>query len=243
MNIACIIPSRYESTRLPGKPLRMIHGKTLIRRVYERARLAKVPDAVLVATDHEAIAEEVRSFGGTPVMTSPACPTGTDRLAEVVRQHREFDIIVNVQGDEPMINPEIIDQLALLLKDRPDLDMATAATPLLEEEYDDPAAVKVVVNQRGEALYFSRSLIPFPRHPFATPPLKHVGIYAYRRDFLLAYAEMEQTPLEVTESLEQLRALERGYKIGVILEDAPGIGIDTEEDLRKAELYFERTEP
>lgn len=243
MNIACIIPSRYESTRLPGKPLRMIHGKTLIRRVYERARLAKVPDAVLVATDHEAIAEEVRSFGGTPVMTSPACPTGTDRLAEVVRQHREFDIIVNVQGDEPMINPEIIDQLALLLKDRPDLDMATAATPLLEEEYDDPAAVKVVVNQRGEALYFSRSPIPFPRHPFATPPLKHVGIYAYRRDFLLAYAEMEQTPLEVTESLEQLRALERGYKIGVILEDAPGIGIDTEEDLRKAELYFERTEP
>lgn len=243
MNIACIIPSRYESTRLPGKPLRMIHGKTLIRRVYERASLAKVPDAVLVATDHEAIAEEVRSFGGTPVMTSPACPTGTDRLAEVVRQHREFDIIVNVQGDEPMINPEIIDQLALLLKDRPDLDMATAATPLLEEEYDDPAAVKVVVNQRGEALYFSRSLIPFPRHPFATPPLKHVGIYAYRRDFLLAYAEMEQTPLEVTESLEQLRALERGYKIGVILEDAPGIGIDTEEDLRKAELYFERTEP
>lgn len=243
MNIACIIPSRYESTRLPGKPLRMIHGKTLIRRVYERARLAKVPDAVLVATDHEAIAEEVWSFGGTPVMTSPACPTGTDRLAEVVRQHREFDIIVNVQGDEPMINPEIIDQLALLLKDRPDLDMATAATPLLEEEYDDPAAVKVVVNQRGEALYFSRSLIPFPRHPFATPPLKHVGIYAYRRDFLLAYAEMEQTPLEVTESLEQLRALERGCKIGVILEDAPGIGIDTEEDLRKAELYFERTEP
>lgn len=243
MNIACIIPSRYESTRLPGKPLRMIHGKTLIRRVYERAHLAKVPDAVLVATDHEAIAEEVRSFGGTPVMTSPECPTGTDRLAEVVRQHREFDIIVNVQGDEPMINPEIIDQLALMLKDRPDLDMATAATPLLEEEYDDPAAVKVVVNQRGEALYFSRSLIPFPRHPFATPPLKHVGIYAYRRDFLLAYAEMEQTPLEVTESLEQLRALERGYKIGVILEDAPGIGIDTEEDLRKAELYFERTEP
>lgn len=243
MNIACIIPSRYESTRLPGKPLRMIHGKTLIRRVYERARLAKVPDAVLVATDHEAIAEEVRSFGGTPVMTSPECPTGTDRLAEVVRQHREFDIIVNVQGDEPMINPEIIDQLALMLKDRPDLDMATAATPLLEEEYDDPAAVKVVVNQRGEALYFSRSIIPFPRHPFATPPLKHVGIYAYRRDFLLAYAEMEQTPLEVTESLEQLRALERGYKIGVILEDAPGIGIDTEEDLRKAELYFERTEP
>ncbi len=242
MKIACIIPSRYESTRLPGKPLRLIHGKTLIRRVYERARLAKVPDAVLVATDHEVIAEEVCSFGGIPVMTSPECPTGTDRLAEVIRQYPEYDIIVNVQGDEPMIDPEVIDRLARLLAERPDLDMATAATPLMEEEYDDPAAVKVVVNRKGDALYFSRSLIPYPRHAFAVPPLKHVGIYAYRRDFLAAYAEMAQTPLEKTESLEQLRALEMGYKIGVIEEDTPGIGIDTEDDLRRAEAYFERTE-
>lgn len=242
MKIACIIPARYESTRLPGKPLRLIHGKTLIRRVYERARLARVPDAVLVATDHDAIAEEVRAFGGTPVMTSPDCPTGTDRLAEVIRQYPEFDIIVNVQGDEPMIDPDVIDRLAELLEERSDLDMATAATPLAEEEYDDPAAVKVVVSRRGDALYFSRSLIPYPRHAFAEPPLKHVGIYAYRRDFLAAYAEMAQTPLEKTESLEQLRALEMGYKIGVIREETPGIGIDTEEDLRKAEAYFERTE-
>ncbi len=242
MKIACIIPSRYESTRLPGKPLRMIHGKTLIRRVFEQASKAKIPDALLVATDHEDIAAEVRRFGGIPVMTSKDCPTGTDRLAEVVRQYADFDIIVNVQGDEPMIDPDVIDRLALMLRNRPDLDMATASTPLSEEEYNDPSAVKVVVSQKGEALYFSRSLIPYPRKAFAAAPQKHVGIYAYRRDFLLAYAEMAQTPLEITESLEQLRALEMGYKIGVIQGVEPGIGIDTEEDLKRAEAWFERTE-
>ena len=242
MKIACIIPSRYESTRLPGKPLRVIHGKTLIRRVFEQACQAKVPDAVLVATDHEDIAAEVRRFGGIPVMTNRDCPTGTDRLAEVAAQYPDFDIVVNVQGDEPMIDPDVIDRLAVMLRDRPDLDMATASTPLQEDEYEDPAAVKVVVNRKGEALYFSRSLIPYPRKAFAEPPQKHVGIYAYRREFLLAYAQMKQTPLEVTESLEQLRALEMGYKIGVIPGVAPGIGIDTAEDLAKAEAWFERTE-
>lgn len=242
MKIACIIPARYESTRLPGKPLRLIHGKTLIRRVYERAVQASVPDAVLVATDHPDIEKEVRSFGGQPVMTSPDCPTGTDRLAEVIRQYPEYDIIVNVQGDEPLIDPDVIDRLARCLAEHSGLDMATAATPLKEEEYEDASSVKVVVNRKGEALYFSRSLIPYPRHNFASPPLKHVGIYAYRRDFLAAYAEMEQTPLEKTESLEQLRALEMGYKIGVILEETADIGIDTEEDLKRAEAYFERME-
>lgn len=242
MKIACIIPARYESTRLPGKPLRLIHGKTLIRRVYERATLAKVPDAVLVATDHEDIMKEVTSFGGLPVMTSKDCPTGTDRLAEVIAAHPEFDIIVNVQGDEPLIDPDVIDRLATCLAERDDLDMATVATPLKEEEYEDPSCVKVVVSQKGEALYFSRSLIPYPRHDFSVPPLKHVGIYAYRRDFLAAYAKMAQTPLEKTESLEQLRALEMGYKIGVIQEKTADIGIDTPEDLAKAELYFEKVE-
>ena len=242
MKIACIIPARYASTRLPGKPLRLIHGKTLIRRVCERAALARVPEIVLVATDHADIAAEVSSFGGTAVMTSVDCPTGTDRLAEVVSQYPDYDIVVNVQGDEPLIDPDVIDRLAQLLADKEDLVMATVATPLSEEEYDDPSAVKVVVNQKGEALYFSRSLIPYPRHDFVTPPLKHVGIYAYRREFLLAYAKMEQTPLEVAESLEQLRALENGYKIGVIIEKTADIGIDTPEDLAKAEAYFERME-
>ncbi len=242
MKIACIIPARYASTRLPGKPLRLIHGKTLIRRVYERASLAKVPEMVLVATDHADIAAEVSSFGGKAVMTSVDCPTGTDRLAEVVFQYPDYDIVVNVQGDEPLIDPDVIDRLAQLLTEKEELVMATVATPLSEEEYDDPSAVKVVVNKKGEALYFSRSLIPYPRHDFVTPPLKHVGIYAYRREFLLLYAKMAQTPLEVAESLEQLRALENGYKIGVIIEETADIGIDTPEDLAKAEAYFERME-
>ena len=202
MKIACIIPSRYASTRLPGKPLRLIAGETLVHRVYERAVQAKLPDVVIVATDHE--------------------------------------IIVNVQGDEPLIDPDVIDRLAQDLIDHPELDMATVATPLHEDEYDDPSSVKVVVNQKGEALYFSRSLIPYPRHDFEVPALKHVGIYAYRRDFLLAYAKMAQTPLEKTESLEQLRALEMGYKIGVIEVKTQDIGIDTEEDLKKANEYFEK---
>ncbi|WP_417039204.1 3-deoxy-manno-octulosonate cytidylyltransferase [Dialister hominis] len=241
MKIACIIPSRYASTRLPGKPLRMIAGETLVHRVYERAALAKLPDIVIVATDNEKIESEVKSFGGRVMMTSPDHPTGTDRLAEVAASLTDYDIVVNVQGDEPFINPDVIDSLAKMLAERDDLDMTTAAAPLKEDEYDDPSAVKVVVNQKGEALYFSRSLIPYPRNEFSVPPLKHVGIYAYRRDFLLAYAGMKQTPLEKTESLEQLRALEMGYKIGVIRIDSEDIGIDTEEDLKKANRLFERS--
>jgi 3-deoxy-D-manno-octulosonate cytidylyltransferase len=241
MKIACIIPSRYASTRLPGKPLRMIAGETLVNRVYERAVLAKLPDIVIVATDNEKIESEVKSFGGRVMMTSPDHPTGTDRLAEVAASLPDYDIVVNVQGDEPFINPDVIDSLAKMLAERDDLDMTTAAAPLKEDEYDDPSAVKVVVNQKGEALYFSRSLIPYPRNEFSVPPLKHVGIYAYRRDFLLAYAGMKQTPLEKTESLEQLRALEMGYKIGVIRIDSEDIGIDTEEDLKKANRLFERS--
>ena len=240
MKAACIIPSRYASTRLPGKPLRLIAGKTLVHRVYERACLAKVPETVIVATDHEEIEKEVKSFGGHVVMTSVNHPTGTDRLAEVAAKLPQYDIIVNVQGDEPLIDPDVIDRLAQDLMDHEDLDMATVATPLRKDEYEDPSAVKVVVNQKGEALYFSRSLIPFPRHEFSVPQLKHVGKYAYRRDFLLAYAKMEQTPLEKTESLEQLRALEMGYKIGVIPVETEDIGIDTEADLKKANEYFER---
>ena len=241
MKIACIIPSRYASTRLPGKPLRMIARETLVHRVYERAALAKLPDIVIVATDNEKIESEVKSFGGRVMMTSPDHPTGTDRLAEVAASLPDYDIVVNVQGDEPFINPDVIDSLAKRLAERDDLDMTTAAAPLKEDEYDDPSAVKVVVNQKGEALYFSRSLIPYPRNEFSVPPLKHVGIYAYRRDFLLAYAGMKQTPLEKTESLEQLRALEMGYKIGVIRIDSEDIGIDTEEDLKKANRLFERS--
>lgn len=241
MKIACIIPSRYASTRLPGKPLRMIAGQTLIHRVYNRAILAKSPDIVVVATDHRDIAEEVESFGGRVVMTAVNHPTGTDRLAEVAEQLTDYDIIVNVQGDEPFIDPNVIDRLAKMLIEHENLDMVTAAAPLKKEEYQDASAVKVVVNQMGEALYFSRALIPYPREGFAMPPLKHIGVYAYRRSFLLTYAKTEQTPLEKTESLEQLRALETGHKIGVIRIETEDIGIDTEEDLKKANEFFERS--
>lgn len=241
MKIACIIPSRYASTRLPGKPLRMIAGQTLIHRVYNRAILAKSPDIVVVATDHRDIAEEVGSFGGRVVMTAVNHPTGTDRLAEVAEQLADYDIIVNVQGDEPFIDPDVIDRLAKMLIEHENLDMVTAAAPLKKEEYQDASAVKVVVNQKREALYFSRALIPYPREGFAMPPLKHVGVYAYRRSFLLTYAKTEQTPLEKTESLEQLRALETGHKIGVIRIETEDIGIDTEEDLKKANEFFERS--
>lgn len=241
MKIACIIPSRYASTRLPGKPLRMIAGQTLIHRVYNRAILAKSPDIVVVATDYRAIAEEVEGFGGRVVMTAVNHPTGTDRLAEVAEQLTDYDIIVNVQGDEPFIDPDVIDRLAKMLTEHENLDMVTAAAPLKKEEYQDASAVKVVVNQKGEALYFSRALIPYPREGFAMPPLKHIGVYAYRRSFLLTYAKTEQTPLEKTESLEQLRALETGHKIGVIRIETEDIGIDTEEDLKKANEFFERS--
>ena len=241
MKIACIIPSRYASTRLPGKPLRMIAEQTLIHRVYNRAILAKSPDIVVVATDYRAIAEEVEGFGGRVVMTAVNHPTGTDRLAEVAEQLADYDIIVNVQGDEPFIDPDVIDRLAKMLTEHENLDMVTAAAPLKKEEYQDASAVKVVVNQKGEALYFSRALIPYPREGFAMPPLKHIGVYAYRRSFLLTYAKMEQTPLEKTESLEQLRALETGYKIGVIRIETEDIGIDTEEDLKKANEFFKRS--
>ena len=241
MKIACIIPSRYASTRLPGKPLRMIAGQTLIHRVYNRAILAKSPDIVVVATDHRDIAEEVENFGGRVVMTAANHPTGTDRLAEVAEQLADYDIIVNVQGDEPFIDPDVIDRLAKMLTEHENLDMVTAAAPLKKEEYQDASAVKVVVNQKGEALYFSRALIPYPREGFAMPPLKHIGVYAYRRSFLLTYAKTERAPLEKTESLEQLRALETGHKIGVIRIETEDIGIDTEEDLKKANEFFERS--
>ena len=241
MKIACIIPSRYASTRLPGKPLRMIAEQTLIHRVYNRAILAKSPDIVVVATDHRDSAEEVESFGGRVVMTAVNHPTGTDRLAEVAEQLTDYDIIVNVQGDEPFIDPNVIDRLAKMLIEHENLDMVTAAAPLKKEEYQDASAVKVVVNQKGEALYFSRALIPYPREDFAMPPLKHIGVYAYRRSFLLTYAKTEQTPLEKTESLEQLRALETGHKIGVIRIETEDIGIDTEEDLKKANEFFKRS--
>ena len=242
MQFGCIIPARYGSTRLPGKPLADIAGKPMIQRVYERVSQATKTMYTIVATDDKRVFNTVQGFGGTVMMTNPNHPTGTDRLAEVAAQYTDLDVIINVQGDEPMIDFTLIDDLARLFEDDPNLQMATVATPLLEEEYDEPSAVKVVLNNRNDAMYFSRSLIPYPRQDFVKAPLKHIGIYAYRRDFLLNYANMEPTAAEQTESLEQLRALENGYTIRVILTDKRFIGVDTPEDLARVNAIYAQEE-
>lgn len=239
MKILCVIPARYASTRLPGKPLSLICGKPMIQRVYERACLAKLPDEVVVATDNELVRKAVVACGGRAMMTSPDHPSGTDRLAEVALSYPDADVIVNVQGDEPMIPPEIIDRLAGAFSEDEELQMATMKVAMREEDYDNPAAVKVVTDLNGYALYFSRSLMPYPRNkPEGYKVYKHVGIYAYRRDFLLKYAALSPTPLEKAESLEQLRALENGYKIKVLESDFQGIGVDTPEDLAAVNELF-----
>ena len=241
MKVLCVIPARYASTRLPGKPLSMIAGKPMIQHVYERACQAQLPNEVVVATDNELVEKAVLDFGGKAVMTSPDHPSGTDRLAEVALMYPDVDVIVNVQGDEPMIPPEVIYRLAEAFNGDVDLNMATMKVVMDEEDYENPAAVKVVTDQQGYALYFSRSLMPYPRNkPEGFKVFKHVGIYAYRRNFLLKYAALAPTPLEKAESLEQLRALENGYKIKVLESDFQGIGVDTPEDLAAVNALFEK---
>ena len=240
MKVLCIIPARYASTRLPGKPLRDIAGKPMIVRVYERALQARLVQNVVVATDDERIRTVVEAHGGHAVMTRADHATGTDRLAEAAARMTDYDLIINVQGDEPLIEPAVIDALVepFLADDR--LAMATAKTEITdEEEQENPNNVKVITDKSGNALYFSRARIPYARVPGAKV-YKHIGIYAYRRDFLLAYARMAQTPLELSESLEQLRALENGYRIRVVETDAVFIGVDTEEDLAAVNEAYRR---
>lgn len=241
--VLCVIPARYASTRLPGKPLADIAGEPMIRRVYERAQQAKRPAKLLVATDHQAVFDAVAAFGGEVMLTSPAHPTGTDRLAEVAAKCPAYDIIINIQGDEPLIEAAVIDELAAAFDTDAALQMATLMTELEESEYEQPAAVKVVADQAGYALYFSRSLIPYPRtRPAAMHWYKHIGVYAYRRDFLLTYASLPPTPLEKAESLEQLRALDYGYRIKVLKTSHRFVGVDTPEDLARVNEIYKRLE-
>ena len=239
MKILCVIPARYASTRLPGKPLKDVAGKPMICRVYDRASQAKTLAGVVVATDDERILQAVKAHGGQAMMTAKGHPTGTDRLAEVAAAYPDVDLIINVQGDEPLIEPSLIDELGRVFEKDAELQMATVMTPMEdEEEQKNPNNVKVVTDKNGYALYFSRSLIPYPRNEAGTPVNKHIGIYAYRRDFLLAYAKMKPTSLERAESLEQLRALENGYRIKCIATNARFVGVDTPEDLAKVnEIY------
>ncbi len=235
MKIIGIIPARYGSTRLEGKPLKDICGKPMIQWVYAAGQGAKLLDQVYVATDDPRIVAAVEHFGGNVRLTSVDHKTGTDRIAEVAAG-LEAEIVVNLQGDEPLLNPAMIDEVIQPLLDDPTLPMSTLCVPIVAEEaLHDPNVVKVVFDQRGNALYFSRSLIPYPRKRDNFQAYEHLGLYAYRKDFLLTYIALPQSRLEINESLEQLRVLEAGYRLKVVVSAHPyhGVSVDTQEDLEK----------
>jgi 3-deoxy-manno-octulosonate cytidylyltransferase (CMP-KDO synthetase) len=232
--VVAVIPARYQSSRLPGKPLLDIGGRPMIEHVYRRAAEADSVDAVVVATDDQRIADAVEAFGGIARLTRPTHRTGTDRIAEVAAE-LACDIVVNVQGDEPLIDPAMITAVVAPLRADTSLVMTTARRRLTDpDEFRNPHIVKVVTDARGDALYFSRAPIPYGADPAASPAYVHVGLYAFRRDFLLRYAALPQTPLEVAESLEQLRALEHGYRIRTVVTEHHSIGVDTPQDLERA---------
>jgi 3-deoxy-manno-octulosonate cytidylyltransferase (CMP-KDO synthetase) len=232
--IIAVIPARYESTRFPGKPLAEIAGRPMIEHVYRRAAAAPSVGAVVVATDDERVRAAVEAFGGLVRMTGRHHPSGMDRVAEVA-ESLECELVVNVQGDEPLIEPGMIEEALEPFAADPDLEMAT-----LRRRFDDPAlarsphVTKVVVDREGCALYFSRAPIPFSRDGAgAALVYKHIGLYVYRRAFLLAFARLAPTPLERAEALEQLRALEHGVRIKVVETRFDSIGVDTPEDLER----------
>ncbi len=230
-----VIPARYDSTRLPAKALADIAGVPMVVRVWRQAAMARAIERVIVATDDKRIAAAVRAAGGEAMMTSRDHPSGTDRIAEVARSIRA-DIYINVQGDLPFIDPADVDALAAPMRAEPSIAMATLATPIVGEgEWSNPSVVKVVCAANGDALYFSRSPIPFARDGgIPATALRHIGVYAYRRDFLMKFASLEPGVLERIERLEQLRALERGFRIRVVASVAPSLEVDTPEDLARA---------
>lgn len=244
MKIIGIIPARYGSTRFPGKPLALIAGKTLIQHVVERCQKAKKLDEVIVATDDTRIWEVAQEFCRAE-MTAPEHPSGTDRIAEVVK-NCACDGALNIQGDEPLIDPRVIDAVAGALAGN---EMSTAAAPIeTVAEWENPNVVKVVVNAAGRALYFSRRTIPYVRDAAmgaeqlaAFPFLKHLGIYGYRRETLLRLVKCKVSPLEQAEKLEQLRALENGIQIEVVKVDYDSVGVDVPADLKRVEQILKRT--
>jgi 3-deoxy-manno-octulosonate cytidylyltransferase (CMP-KDO synthetase) len=238
MDVVAFIPARYGSTRLEGKPLVDIGGKPMVQWVYERALRATLVSKVTVATDDERVLGAVRSFGGKAVMTSPEHPSGTDRVAEASRGVKA-EVVLNLQCDEPFIEPDALDAALRPMIDDPGIPLCTLKTRLTDpEELKDPNVVKVVTDRRGYALYFSRGLIPFDAgkngpEGAAAPakPFKHIGVYAYQGDFLRKFSELEPTPLELAEGLEQLRALENGFRVKVVETPYDPLSVDTPEDL------------
>jgi len=235
--VTAIIPARWASTRFPGKPLVELRGKPLVQHVWERAQRAKLVDRVIIATDDMRIAGVAFDFGAEVALTSPKHPTGTDRLAEVAKRLKSAPIILNVQGDEPDIAPATIDRLVRALKDNPKLGMVTAANPVTDpSDVRNPNVVKVVTDLAGRALYFSRSVIPHDRGGRGgIKYLRHQGIYGYRRKVLLEFVQWKPTALEKAEKLEQLRALENGVSLGVIVVRKASVGVDVPADVAKAE--------
>lgn len=230
MKILGIIPARYSSSRFPGKPLADILGKPMILRVYERARMSTSLSGLVVATDDTRIYDCVVNAGGHAVMTDGNLPNGTARCEEALRIYGgDFDAVINIQGDEPLLDPLMIDEVAGLLRE----NYCATLCREMSENFADPNTVKVVMNLEGYALYFSRSLIPYKRNESSLPVYQHIGIYGYSAEFLRKYVNLSDTPLSMAESLEQLRILEHGYKIrvGVTKSKRQSIGVDTPEDL------------
>ena len=236
-----VIPARFASTRFPGKVLAQIAAKTMLEHVYERASLSTYLTSVIIATDDDRIRTVARSFGARVRMTRSDHLSGTDRAAEVASAEEDVEIVVNIQGDEPLISPDAIDAAILPLVHEPDLVMGTLKKRIEDpREITDPNVVKVVTNRSGDAVYFSRCAIPFAREASGgTPYFKHIGLYVYRRDFLLAYPALPVGPLEAAERLEQLRALENGFSIRVVETEYESLGVDTPQDLERVSQLFD----
>ncbi|WP_297405757.1 3-deoxy-manno-octulosonate cytidylyltransferase [uncultured Cetobacterium sp.] len=238
MKFLGVIPARYESSRLPKKPLKDICGYPMIEWVYKRALKSNL-DKVIVATDSKEVYEAVKKFGGDVILTREDHLNGTSRIAEVCEKITDFDVIINIQGDEPLIEKDMINSLIDSFKVEKDLKMSTLKHKLHSwEDIENSNFVKVVTDKNDYAIYFSRSVIPYPRNKNMGNYFKHVGIYGYKRDFVLDYFKMESTPLENSESLEQLRVLENGYKIKVLETNFEVIGVDTQEELEKVRLHI-----
>ncbi len=235
---AIVIPARYAATRFPGKPLARLWGKPIIQHVFERANCSRRCQRVIIATDDERIAVAARAFGAEVVLTRADHPSGTDRVAEVAAQLGD-DLVVNVQGDEPLVDPGAIDAAVDPLLNDPSIPLGTLCAPVEEmQALADPNVVKVVLSQDGFALYFSRLPIPFVRdHGGSAKRYRHIGLYVYRREFLLKLGQLPQTPLERAEKLEQLRVLEHGHRIRVVIVSAASPGVDTPEDLERLQAH------
>ena len=259
MSVLAVIPARYGSSRFPGKPLALLQGRPVIQHVYERVAQARSIDEVVVATEDERIVQAVERFGGVAIMTSPEARSGTERVAEVA-QSRSQQVVMNIQGDEPLVQPEMVQQVAEFLERHRAVPMASLMTLLVrEDDMANPNVVKVVVDRDGYALYFSRAPIPYVREEMvgsrfeaggsrggAVPraasreprAYKHIGLYGYQRRFLLQFGHLESTPLEQLEQLEQLRALEHGFRIKLLETSHETVGVDTPEDLAKVETLL-----